>query len=143
MKKVLTFIIIALCVFSLSAQKNGKGKAEVTVITQEEFIDKVFDFNDSTARYKGKTPIVVDFYTDWCGPCRKLGPIMDDVAKKYDGQVIFYKINVDNNKNIAKAFMVQSIPTVLYIKPKEMPKRSTGLLDKSTLIEIIEKVLLQ
>lgn len=143
MKKAITFLFIALCVFSLSAQNNGKEKAGVTIISEKEFVAKIFDYNDSTARYKGKTPIVVDFYADWCGPCRKLGAIMDDVAKKYDGKVIFYKINVDNNKNIARAFSVQSIPTVLYIKAKEKPARSVGLLDKSKLIEIIDEFLLQ
>ena len=112
------------------------------MITQDEFKKMIFDYSDTTALYKGKKCVVVDFYADWCGPCRKLAPIMEDLAKKYATEVVFYKINVDYNKDIAQMFDIRNIPSLLFIKAKERPRKMIGLPTKNDLVEIIDTVLL-
>ena len=122
-------------------KKQDKDKLEPITLTQEEFVKKIFDYNDTTMIYKGKKPAIVDFYADWCGPCKRLSPILDQLLKEYDGAFIVYKVNVDHNKDLARALQVYNIPTLLYLVPKQKPKRSMGLLTKEQLKEIIDKYL--
>ena len=123
-------------------KKQGKDKLEPISLTQEEFVKKIFDYNDTTMIYKGKKPAIVDFYADWCGPCKRIAPILDQLLEEYDGEFILYKVNVDYNKDLARALRVNNIPTLLYLVPKQQPKRSMGLLTKDQLKEIIDKYLL-
>ena len=123
-------------------KKQGKDKLEPISLTQEEFVKKIFDYNDTTMIYKGKKPAIVDFYADWCGPCKRIAPILDQLLEEYDGEFILYKVNVDYNKDLARALRVSNIPTLLYLVPKQQPKRSMGLLTKDQLKEIIDKYLL-
>ena len=124
-------------------KKQEKAKLEPIMLTQEEFVKKVFDYNDTTFVYKGKKPAIVDFYADWCGPCKRLAPILDELLNEYDGAFIVYKVNVDKNKELASALQVRNIPTLLYLAPKQKVKRSVGLLTKDQLKEIIDKYLVE
>ena len=124
-------------------KKQDKDKLEPITLTQEEFVKKIFDYNDTTMIYKGKKPAIVDFYADWCGPCKRLSPILDQLLEEYDGAFIVYKVNVDHNKDLARALQVRNIPTLLYLTPKQKPKRSMGLLTKEQLKEIIDKYLVE
>lgn len=144
MKKILSLFLIACCVCTLSAQKNNGKSSDVSVakITQEEFKQKVFDYQDTAALYKGKKAVIVDFYADWCGPCRRMAPLLDDLAKEYASQIVVYKINVDENKEIARQFDIRNIPTLLLVKPKQRPMKAIGGYDKSQLREIITTYLL-
>lgn len=121
--------------------KADKEKLEPITLTQEEFVKKIFDYNDTTMIYKGKKPAIVDFYADWCGPCKRLSPILDELLNEYDGEFIVYKVNVDKNKDLARALQIRNIPTLLYLAPKQKAKRSVGLLTKDQLKEIIDKYL--
>jgi len=121
--------------------KAAKEKLEPITLTQEEFVKKVFDYNDTTMIYKGKKPAIVDFYADWCGPCKRLAPVLDELLNEYDGAFIVYKVNVDKNKELASALQIRNIPTLLYLTPKQKAKRSVGLLTKDQLKEIIDKYL--
>ena len=122
-------------------KKHDKDKLEPISLTQEEFAKKIFDYNDTVMIYKGKKPASVDFYADWCGPCKRLSPILDELLNEYDGAFIVYKVNVDHNKDLARALQVRNIPTLLYLVPKQQPKRSMGLLTKDQLKDIIDKYL--
>ena len=122
--------------------KEATEKLEAIPITQEEFAKKIFDYNDTTQVYKGKKPVIIDFYADWCGPCKRLAPVLDQLLKEYDGAFLVYKINVDHNKDLARALQVYNIPTLLYLAPKQKAKRSMGLLTKDQLKEIIDKYLI-
>ena len=124
-------------------KKQDKEKLEPITLTQEEFVKKIFDYNDTTMIYKGKKPAIVDFYADWCGPCKRLSPILNQLLEEYDGAFIVYKVNVDHNKDLARALQVRNIPTLLYLTPKQKPKRSMGLLTKDQLKEIIDKYLVE
>ena len=121
--------------------KAVKEKLEPITLTQEEFVKKVFDYNDTVMIYKGKKPAIVDFYADWCGPCKRLAPVLDQLLNEYDGAIIVYKVNVDKNKELASALQIRNIPTLLYLTPKQKAKRSVGLLTKEQLKEIIDKYL--
>ena len=121
--------------------KADKDKLEPITLTQEEFAKKIFDYNDTIMIYKGKKPAIVDFYADWCGPCKRLAPVLDELLNEYDGAFIVYKVNVDHNKDLARALQIRNIPTLLYLVPKKQPKRSMGLLTKEQLKEIIDKYL--
>ena len=123
--------------------KAVKDKLEPITLTQEEFAKKVFDYNDTAMIYKGKKPAIVDFYADWCGPCKRIAPVLNELLNEYDGAFILYKVNVDHNKDLARALQVRNIPTLLYLVPKQQPKRSMGLLTKEQLKEIIEKYLIE
>ena len=122
--------------------KAVKEKLEPITISQEEFVKKVFDYNDTVMLYKGKKPAIVDFYADWCGPCKRLAPVLDELLNEYEGAFIVYKVNVDHNKDLARALQVRNIPTLLYLVPKKQPQRSMGLLTKEQLKEIVDKYLL-
>lgn len=124
------------------ASKASK-QLEPIQLTQEEFIKKVFDYNDTTMIYKGKKPAIVDFYADWCGPCKRLAPILDQLLKEYEGNFIVYKVNVDQNKDLSRALQVRNIPTMLFLLPKEKPQRTVGLLSKEQIKEIIDEYLLK
>lgn len=124
------------------ATETSPAKGKVSKITQAEFAKKIFNYNDPQALYTGKTPVVVDCYADWCGPCRALAPTVEELAAEYEGKVIFYKLNVDNAKELSKALQITSIPTLLFIKPNTPPQRSVGLVDKATLTKAIDEFLL-
>jgi len=115
-----------------SAMEAAPGKGKVNKITQSEFAKKIFDYNDPQAVYTGKSPIVVDCYADWCGPCRMLAPTVEELAEQYNGEVIFYKLNVDNAKELSRALEIRSIPTILYIKPNTQPQRTVAILKRKS-----------
>ena len=144
MKKLAVFLTITLCFFALSAQKNkDKEAVSVTKITQEQFKELIFDYSDTAAVYKGKKSVIVDFYADWCGPCRKMAPVIDELANDYADDIVFYKINVDENKEIARWFDIRNIPTLLFIKSKNRPQKTIGGYEKAQLKEIIDTYILE
>lgn len=130
---------------SLSAQTDKGSENLVKNITQEEFRKLVFDYSKSSDNwvYKGDVPVIVDFYADWCMPCRRLTPILKDLAMDYRDKVLFYKIDVDQNKSLADAFGIQSIPTLLYIPKTGKPTMVKGLRSKDDLDKMIRTLLLK
>ena len=99
-------------------------------ITEENFKAEVLE---------AKTPVLVDFWATWCGPCRKLGPVIEEIAKDYDDKVKFVKVNVENCINIAKEYSISGLPSLLVFKQGEAVERMTGLMPKSTIISNLEK----
>ena len=159
MKRILTTLLclcfcgmIAAQTDATSTEKSAKAKTEKhskaesklkpISLTQEDFTKKVFDYNDTSFVYKGKKPAIVDFYADWCGPCKRLAPVLDELLNEYEGAFIVYKVNVDKNKELASALQIRNIPTLLYLIPKQKAKRSVGLPSKEQLKEIIDKYLI-
>lgn len=146
MKKAL--FTLALCILfgtASFAQKENQTEAKVKHLTYSEFIKSVWDFekNKDTFIYKGKLPAIIDFYADWCGPCRRVSPIMEKLAKEYDGKLLVYKINVDNEKQLASVFGVRSIPMVLFIPVEGQPMAQTGALQEAQYKQIVETELLK
>ena len=120
-----------------------KPTTKVVHITKADFLKKVYDFekNPDEWKYLGPQPAIVDFYADWCGPCRQLSPVLDELAKEYSGKLTIYKVNVDNERGLATFFGIRSIPTLLFIPMKGKPQRSLGALSKTELKGIIKDVL--
>lgn len=117
---------------------------KVIALTAEEFLDRVSDIDPAKGlRYKGKTPCIVDFYADWCGPCRQLAPITERMAAKYKGQLIIYKLNVDKAQDICQALNISSIPALFFLKPNTQPGLMVGAPTEAELEKTIQEFLEQ
>ena len=112
-------------------------------LTKQTFVEKVFDFeNNPEWKYEGELPCVIDFWAQWCGPCRAVGPVIDELSKEYAGKVNFYKINTDEEQELAGAFGIRSIPSLLFVPKTGQPKMAVGALPKESMKEAIDKELL-
>ena len=112
-------------------------------LTKETFLEKVFDYeNEKEWSFKGDLPAVIDFYADWCGPCKMIAPIIEELSEEYSGKVNFYKIDTEAEQELAAAFGIQSIPSLLFIPLEGQPQMAAGALPKPTLQEVITKELL-
>ena len=109
----------------------------------ESFQDRVHDFSKDQGEwnFKGDRPAIIDFYADWCGPCKMLSPILDEISKEYDGKVDIYKINTETERELAGAFGIRSIPSILFVPMGEKPQMRAGLLDHSALRDAIKNTL--
>jgi len=114
-------------------------------LTYNSFLEKVWNFEKHPQEwiYEGEEPCVIDFYADWCGPCRRVAPIMEEMAKKYNGKVKIYKINVDKENKLASVFQITSIPAVLFIPKTGKPMMQVGLLPHDAYVQIIDEQLLR
>ena len=114
--------------------------AEVVKLTSEEFAVKVADIS-SEWKYLGDKPAIVDFYADWCGPCKAIAPHLEEIAKEYDGKLYVYKINVDNDPEIADAFKLVGIPTLLFIPVEGEYSVQIGNTSKEELMKKVAEIM--
>lgn len=130
--------ILSLCFFSLSMPAE-----DVVYITTEQFKARIFDYKTSKEwKYKGDKPCVIDFYTTWCGPCKRLAPIMEELSQTYCDQVVFYKADTERERELAYVFGINSIPQVLYIPAEGKPILLKGLYPREEIVRIIDEYLL-
>ncbi len=112
-------------------------------LNKHSFRDKVFDYEKNKEwKYEGRLPALIDFWAPWCGPCRMVGPVIDELSKEYAGKVNFYKVDTDEEQELAGMFGVQSIPSLLFIPVGGEPKMAMGALPKEELKRIIETELI-
>lgn len=112
-------------------------------MTTQDFKDKVFDYvKIKDWKYQGTLPAIIDFYADWCGPCKMIAPILEDLSKEYEGKIIIYKVDTDVEQELSAVFGIQSIPTMLFIGADGEPMMQPGALPKHVLKQIIEEKLL-
>lgn len=145
MKKSIIFAFLLLMTGFVAMAQEKSNESKVQHITYQDFLDKIWDFEQNPEEFvfKGKTPAIVDFYADWCGPCRKVGPIMERLAKDYEGRLAVYKVNVDREKDLAAAFQVRSIPMVLFIPLEGQPMMQVGAMAESEYKNVVEERLLK
>lgn len=125
------------------SQSQAESPDKPIHLDSKTFKEMVWDYEQNPQEwvYKGDKPAIVDFHAVWCGPCKVMNPIIDDLAKKYAGQVVFYKIDVDKQPELASIFQVQGIPTFLIIKPGEKPSAFSGALSGAQFEEVISQLL--
>ncbi|MDR2084048.1 MAG: thioredoxin [Bacteroidales bacterium] len=119
---------------------------EIVHLTKETFKELIWNFeaNPKNWTFEGDLPCIIDFYANWCGPCRQLAPKLAELAEEYKGQIVIYKINTDQEKELAAIFGVRSIPAILFVPSNsQQPQMALGNLPKETLVEAINNVLLQ
>ena len=126
----------------LSAKGSSSGNSsenKVIQITQDDFIEKIFDYkNNKDWKYKGDKPAIIDFYAEWCGPCKLLAPILAELQEEYKGKIQVYKVDAEKNRELAAVFGVNAYPTIFFIPMEELPAGARGLLPKEELEKIIE-----
>lgn len=123
--------------------KQQKGK--VMELTTSEFKEKIVNYEANPDKwvFRGERPAVVDFYATWCGPCKMVAPIMEELAEKYKGQIDFYKVDVDKEQEVAGVFGIQSIPTMLFIPKSGQPTMTAGAMSYNDLDATVKKLLLK
>ena len=111
-------------------------------LTKDSFLKKIFNFEENKEwKFEGDKPALIDFYADWCGPCKMLAPILEQLSEKYDGKINIYKIDTEAEQELAAAFAIRSIPSLLFIPKDEAPQMANGVLPKQELEKIIKEVL--
>ena len=111
-------------------------------LTKDTFVSKVFDFEKSQEwKFEGNVPAIVDFWAEWCGPCKMISPVLEEISKEYEGKLNVYKVNVDEEVDVASAFGIQSIPSLLFIPMNERPQMAAGAMPKAGLVKLVKDVL--
>ena len=144
MKNLIGIIVFVFAtgLFSGYAQDDEKVKPEH--LTVETFKEKVFNYEKNADKwvFEGDKPCVIDFYADWCRPCKLIAPIMEELATEYEGEVTIYKVNTEQQRELSKVFGIKSIPSVLFVPMKGQPQMSQGALPKETFKQAIDEFLL-
>lgn len=119
--------------------------AKAIELTKVDFLQKVVNYekNPEKWEYLGDKPAIIDFYASWCGPCKALAPVLDDLAEEYADEIYIYKVNTEVELELASAFGIRSIPTMLFAPMGEAPQMAQGALPKDTLKQVIDEVLLK
>lgn len=152
MKKTLLVVALIMAgIVNYACAHSGDGKkdntassGEVIEMNNDMFLKNVFDYKtDKEWKYLGKQPIIIDFYADWCGPCRKIAPIMKELAKEYEGKISIYKVDTDKEADLSRAMGIQSLPTVVFIPVDGQPQVIMGAADKATFKQAVDNVLLK
>lgn len=113
-------------------------------LTKETFLEKVFNYEvNQEWKFEGKLPCIIDFYADWCGPCKMIAPILEELATEYEGKINIYKVNTENEQELAGAFGIRSIPSMLFCPSDAQPQMAVGALPKEQLKAAIADVLLK
>ncbi len=113
-------------------------------LTKQTFFDKVFNYEKNKEwTFEGEIPCIIDFYADWCQPCKMVAPILEELSKEYAGKINIYKVDTEDQQELAAAFGIKSIPSMLFVPMGEQPQMAAGALPKETLVQVINDVLLK
>ena len=144
---------VALVIFSAchsyagkpSANDSKSGGNDVVVnLTSEAFKKKIFNYDvNKDWKYEGELPAIIDFYADWCAPCRMVAPILEGLAQDYAGKIVIYKVNTEDEQELASVFGISSIPTLLFVPREGQPQAAMGALPKQTFEKAIQDILLK
>lgn len=156
MKRINIFMMamLALLIFGCTSTSNNNSKNQNNQtqshnilpehLGYESFKEKVWDFetNPDEWTYKGDIPCIIDFYADWCNPCKKIAPIMEELAREYEGKVKIYKIDTDDERKLAAVFGISGIPAILFVPLNGQPMKQTGAMSKEYYEKVIKESLL-
>lgn len=128
---------------NINKENNTKGTTKMVHLTAAEFKQKVFNYETQKEwKFTGDVPVIIDFYADWCGPCKMVAPVLEELSKEYDGKVQIYKIDTEAEQELAQVFGIRSIPSILFIPMDGKPQMSMGALPKESFVKAINEILL-
>lgn len=138
----LRFLVIVLMTFLMSTGLMAQGTIQ---LDKKGFLESVVNYEENAEEwvYLGDRPSIIDFYADWCRPCKIISPYLEELAKEYGDEIYIYKIDVDKEQDLARAFGIQSIPTLLFVPQKENPQIHSGMMSKEDLRTVIDELLLK
>ncbi len=124
----------------METKKNNK----VEHLTKAEFLTRVADYekNPKEWKYLGDKPAIIDFYASWCGPCRSIAPILEELAEEYQDRIYIYKVDTEKERELAAVFGIRSIPSLLFVPMNGTPQMAQGAMPKTAFVELIDKILL-
>ena len=146
MKKTLYWIVAFLLIFATNAMvaqnSRDNGRAKTIKLDKKSFLKRVANYEESPTvwKYLGDKPAVIDFYADWCGPCKMLAPVIETLATEQEGKVKVGKLNVDDSPETAQKYGIMSIPTLLYIKNGEVVNKTVGVVSKTEIEQILSSL---
>ena len=144
-QRILTLLFAVVMAFAVVAQvpTTEQSTVKVTHLTKADFLAKVMNYEKNPQEwiYLGDKPCLIDFYASWCGPCKALAPILEELSEEYAGKVDIYKVNVDQEEELARAFDIRSIPTLYFIPTVGDPQRVMGAMPKDRLKSLLDNLL--
>ena len=149
-KSILLLLVIFLLVYSGCSSNKGDAKSisntsdnAVMPLTEDYFKKTIYNYDlNKEWKYEGTQPVIIDFYADWCPPCRQLSPLVEEIAKEYQGKILVYKVNTDQEKLLAQSLGITGLPTLLFIPSEGKPHASMGYVPKDAILKTIKEVLL-
>jgi len=147
MRNLLIIIALGFAILLSNCNSSTSGNATntsgpVIALTNETFKANVFNYSlNQQWKYEGKLPAIIDFYATWCGPCKKLSPLLEELSVKYAGKIIVYKVDVDAEPQLARSMGIQSLPTLLFVPLNGQPRQSVGLVSSESLEKMINEIL--
>jgi len=152
-------LLVTMFAFIVMADGCGKGKTESTKdlnnnqntkkgnmehLTAQTFKEKVFNYETNKDwKFEGDLPCIVDFYADWCGPCKMVAPVLEELSNEYEGKIHIYKVDTEHEQELAQVFGIKSIPSILFIPKDGQPQMSMGAMPKESFKQAIDDVLLK
>jgi thioredoxin len=126
------------------AEVEKQNVSNMEKLTKAAFLEKVFNYEQNKDwKYEGELPCLIDFYADWCGPCKMVHPILEELSKEYEGKIKIYQIDTEAEQELAAAFGIRSIPSLLFCPTEGQPQMAQGALPKATLKKAINEILLE
>jgi thioredoxin 1 len=127
----------------VNKNETPSAKSDIVYLTDETFKEKVFNYEvNKEWKYEGTKPAIIDFYADWCAPCRELSPMLEELAREYGDQIIVYKIDTEKETKLTQTLGITGLPTLLYIPVNGKPQVRMGLVPKASLAQAIDEILL-
>jgi len=149
-KKILLSVLVSSMFFINCRSENpavavskGDRASSVVILTNDSFKKLVFNYElNKEWKYEGDIPAIIDFYADWCAPCRQLSPLVEEIAKEYKGKIVVYKVDTEKEKALSQSMGITGLPTLLFIPAEGQPRLSMGALPKESLVKAVNEILL-